>query len=88
MGKGNNMEFQKLTVHNYGATAEEDRRITLAPANINLAAATTEDSIVNGRSVRVVTILFVDGGSVDITVNHADLSLLEEAIGTFCLSVN
>ena len=79
------MEFQKLTVHHYGETAEDDRRITLSPQNIHLVAAKVEDSNVNGRSVREVTVLFTDGGSADMVVNHSDLELLESAIGSFYL---
>lgn len=78
------MEFQVLRVHHYGDTTEEDRRITLSPSNITVVAAEAEDSVVNGRSVRKVTVLMVDGGSVDVVVNHADLELMESAVGSFC----
>ena len=79
------MEFQKLTVHHYSVNPEEERRITLSPMNISLVAAATEDTMLNGRSLRNVTVLFGDGGSVDMTINHSDLELLETAIGSFCL---
>lgn len=79
------MEFQKLTVHHYGDTTQEDRRITLSPMNIAFIAAEVEDSMVNGRSLRRTSVLFTDGGSADITINHSDLQLLEGAIGSFYL---
>lgn len=78
------MQLQKLTVHHYAEIAEEERRITLSPMNITVIAANVEDTLVNGRSVRPVTVLFTDGGSIDLVVNHADLELLESAVGTFC----
>jgi len=79
------MEFQKLTVYCYNEDPKEDRRITLSPINITIIAAHVEDEVINGRSLRRVAILFVDGGSVEMLVNHSDLELLEGAIGSFCL---
>ena len=79
------MEFQKLTVHHYADLEEEDRRITISPMNVALVAAETEDMTVRGRSLRHVTVLFTDGGSTDLSINHSDLELLEGAIGSFCL---
>jgi hypothetical protein len=79
------LELQKLTVHHYGETSVEDRRITLSPMNIMGMAAEVEDVTVNGRSVRNVSVLFLEGGSIGLCVNHSDLSLLESAIGTFAL---
>jgi len=79
------MEFYKLTVHNYAEKPEEERRITLSPANIVLVAAAVEDITVNGRSLRNVTVLFVDGGSADLLINHQDLQTLESAVGSYCL---
>ena len=78
------MEFQKLTVHCYAEDAADERRITLSPQNINVVAAHTEDVTINARSLRHVTVLFADGGSVDLVINHSDLELLEGAVGSFC----
>lgn len=80
------MQLQKLTLHHYGETTTDDRRITLSPMNITVVAAAIEDSMVNGRSLRQVTVLFGDGGSIDLNINHADLELIEGAIGSFCLA--
>jgi hypothetical protein len=79
------MEFQKLTIHHYDEDPKEERRITLSPANIAVVAACIEDISVKGRSLRKVTVLFLDGASVDLTINHSDLELLEAATGSFCL---
>ena len=79
------MEFQKLTVQNYSDDPQQRRRITLSPPNITVIAAALEDVTVEGRSARNVTVLFIDGGSIDLCVNHSDLSMLEEAIGSYCL---
>ena len=82
------MEMQRLTVHCYAEDAKEERRVTLSPMNVTLIAAEIDDVVVNNRSVRKVSVLFTDGGSVDLIVNHSDLSLLESAIGSFCLSLD
>lgn len=77
------MELQKLTIHCYAETPEEERRITLNPSKIVLLAAGTEDLQLNGRSLRRVTVLFDEGENVDVLVNHSDLELMETAVGTF-----
>jgi len=79
------MELSRLTVRNYDELPENEKRITLSPDKINLIAADVEDIKINGRALRHVTVLFMDGGSVDLVVDHADLSLLEGAIGSFYL---
>lgn len=79
------MDKYKLTVHHYSEKSDEERRITLSPGQISFVAAGTEDVIVNNRSLRSVAVLFLDGGSVDLFLNHADLEMLESAVGTYYL---
>jgi hypothetical protein len=81
------MELQKLTVHNYSEELANERRITLSPMHIVLVAAGTDDISIRGRSLRIVSIMFDDGGSIDLILNHSDLELLESAIGSFCLGI-
>jgi hypothetical protein len=76
--------MQKLTVYHYSEIKEEERRITLSPVNITVIAAETEDVVVNGRNLRKTAVLFVDGNSIDLLLNHSDLEMLEGAIGSFC----
>lgn len=78
------MEMKKLTVHCYAENLEDERRVTLSPMNINVVAAEIDDVKVNNRSLRHVTILLSDGGSIDLLLNHADLDLLESVVGAFC----
>lgn len=78
------MNMQKLTVFHYGETTEEDRRITLSLMNITVVAAATEDTTVNGRSLRSVAVLFTDGSSVDLLINHEDMMTIETAVGSYC----
>lgn len=78
------MNFQKLTVLHRSANPEEERRITIAPTNVTVVAAATEDVQVNGRSLRAATVLFSDGGSIDLLLDHSDLEMLETAIGSYC----
>lgn len=79
------MHMQILRVQHYGETPADDRRVTIQVANINTVVAMNEDTEINGRSLRHVSVLYVSGNSIDLTVNHADLELLESATGSFCL---
>lgn len=79
------MNIQKLTLHHYGATEAEDRRVTLSPMNVMMIAAEIEDFQLNGRSLRRVSVCMADGESTELVLNHADLDLIENAIGSFCL---
>jgi hypothetical protein len=79
------MEMEVLRVHHYGEKTEDDRRITLSPGMITTVAAGVEDEKINNRSLRRVSVLFADGGTLEMAVNHADLDLLERAIGSFCM---
>ncbi len=77
------MEMEKLTVYHYAMDGTGDRRITLSPGNITLLAAAVEDITFNNRSLRPVTVMFLDGSNVDILVNHSDLDMLESVVGAY-----
>lgn len=80
------MENMKcLTVHCYAEDPAQERRVTLSPGLITVIAAATEDTTIRGKARRMVTVMFMDGGSVDLALDHADLTMLEEAIGGFCM---
>lgn len=79
------MEFQRLTVHHHAEDPKESRRITFSPMQIMAVVATEDDIVVNNRALRAVSVLFTEGNSVDVLVNHADLERLEAAIGSYCL---
>jgi len=79
------MEMEILTLHHYGEKTEDDRRITFSPGMITAVSAADEDVVVNGRTVRNASVLFADGGTLDVCVNHGDLQLLERAVGSFCM---
>ena len=77
------MEMQKLTVYHYGETPEEDRRVTLSPQMVVAVVAEIEDTTVQGRTVRNVTVLASDGGNLPLSINHEDLEKLESVIGAY-----
>jgi hypothetical protein len=79
------MQYQKLTVYHYSNDPTEERRITISPNLVTVIAAGVSDIVINGRSVRNVTVLFTDGGSIDLNINHLDLEALEGAIGTYSM---
>jgi hypothetical protein len=77
------MDMFKLTLTCYAEKPEDERRVTLSPQLITVVAAQIEDVQVNGRSLRAVSVLFMDGGSVDLLLNHQDLETLETAVGSY-----
>lgn len=80
------MENMKvLTVHCYAEDPSQERRVTLSPGLITVIAAGTEDVEINGKARRLAQVMFMDGGTVDLFVDHSDLLLLEETIGAYCL---
>ena len=79
------MEMKQLTVYHYGDTSEEDRRVTLSLHMIVGLSAKTEDTVLNGRSLREVSVLLVEGEKEELLINHQDLESLELAVGSYCL---
>jgi hypothetical protein len=79
------MNLLKLTVHCYAENPLEERRITLSLHKIDFLSAASEDIIINGRSLRPVSVIFDEGLNCDLIVNHADLETLEAAVGAYCL---
>lgn len=77
------MNFKVLTVNHYGDVESDNRRITISPNNAHALATDMTDITVQGRELRHTVVLLMDGGSLDLVVNHADLAMMEEAIGAF-----
>lgn len=77
------MIYKLLTVNHYGDLETDNRRMTISPSNIAALAADHNDVTLQGRSLRKVSVCMMDGGTLDLTVNHADLALMEEAVGAF-----
>lgn len=74
-----------LRVMHYGETEAENKRITLSPMNLLALAADIEDVTVQGRSLRNVVALAVEGSNLPLCVDHADLELLESAVGSYII---
>ena len=79
------MNLQTLTLHCYAENPSEERRMTLTPYKIDFVSAAVDDIVVNGRSLRQVSVIFDEGLSCDLIINHADLEKLEAAVGAYCL---
>ena len=79
-----NEGYQILRVQHYGTNEKENRRVTLSPSSLNAVVADDEDTIVQGRSVRNVLLIMMNSQPLEITIGHADLELIEGAIGSFC----
>jgi hypothetical protein len=79
------MNLQTLTLYCYAENPSEERRMTLTPYKIDFVSAAVDDIVVNGRSLRQVSVIFDEGLSCDLIINHADLEKLEAAVGAYCL---
>jgi len=71
-----------LTVTSFGETPEENYRVTLSAMNIKMVAA--QDGIVQGRPVKVTTVLFMDDPeSVTLNLSEFDLLQVEGVVGSY-----
>lgn len=83
------MSESVLTVSNYGI--EEGgkfikARVTLAPHMIQVVIAGEEtQTVVEGRELKRVNILLVDGNNIELLISEVDLISIERAIGTYIL---
>lgn len=83
------MSESVLTLSNYGV--QEDgkvikARVTLAPHMIQVVIAGEETQFVmEGREIKKVNVLLLDGNNIELLISEVDLISLERAIGTYIL---
>lgn len=70
-----------LTLTSIGKTEKENARVTLSGMNIKMTAAI--DGEMQGRPVKMTTILFLDGDGVEIALSEFDLMQLEGVVGAY-----
>lgn len=70
-----------LTVQNFGDTEAENGRVTLAPMAIKMVASF--DDTKQGRSLKRLHVLFLEGDNVELYVSEMDALTIEQAIGTY-----
>jgi hypothetical protein len=76
-----NTDIRVLTFTHFGESEAENARMTLSPMNVKLLAAF--DDMRQGRPVKRVSVLFVEGDSVEIFVSEMDLLTIEQAVGMY-----
>lgn len=74
-------DIRVLTVQHFGETEEENTRITLSPLNIKMTAA--NPTIRQNREMFKVSVLFLEGDSVELFVTEMDLLQIERAVGMY-----
>ena len=79
------MNLQTLTLHCYAENPSEERRMTLTPYKIDFVSAAIDDIVINGRSLRPIAVIFEEGLTLELILNHQDLEKLEAAVGAYCL---
>lgn len=76
-----NADIRVLTFTHFGETEAENARMTLSPMNVKLLAAF--DDTRQGRPVKRVSVLFLEGDSVEVFVSEMDLLQIEQAVGMY-----
>jgi hypothetical protein len=74
-------DIRVLTFTHYGDTPEENARMTLSPVSIKLLAAYEDTK--QGRPVKRVSVLFLEGDVTEIFVSDMDLLTIERAVGMY-----
>ena len=71
-----------LTLTNLGETEAENARVTLSAVCIKMTAAM--DGMVQGRPVKIVTILFLDDSEpISLSLSDLDCLQLESVVGAY-----
>ena len=68
-------EMRIFRVTSIGETEKENAQVTLSAMNIKMTLAV--DGEMQGRPVKMTTILFLDGDAVEIAVSEFDLLQIE-----------
>lgn len=76
-----NTDIRVLTVMHLGETEEENARITFSPMNVKMLAAL--DDTRQGRPVKKVSVLFIEGDNTEIFISEIDLLTFERAVGMY-----
>ncbi len=74
-------EMRILRVTSIGETEKENAQVTLSAMNIKMTLAV--DGEMQGRPVKMTTILFLDGDAVEIAVSEFDLLQIENCVGAY-----
>ena len=79
----NPIDMRVLTITSFGETPELNARVTLAAMNIKMVSAV--DGEMQGRSVKMTTILFLDDphGKVELALSEFDLLQIESVVGSY-----
>lgn len=82
-----NPNMRVLTLTAYGEKPEEDLRVTLSAMCIKATLA--KDEIVQNRSVKRTTILFIDDSEpIVLCLNEIDLMQLESIVGCYSFGLD
>lgn len=76
-----NPNMRVLTVTSLGETPEQDARVTLSAMNIKMTAAL--DGTIQGRPVKMTTILFMDSEAIELALTEFDLLQVESVVGAY-----
>jgi hypothetical protein len=74
-----------LKVLHYGEDEKDNRDVTLSPISIKMVQAEIGVTMRQGRPVKAVNVIFLEGDSVDLNLTDYDLEKLESVVGFYDL---
>lgn len=72
-----------LKVTSYDEAEEGSKEITLSPGMIKAIIADPVAHVRQGKAVKSVTLLLVEGDALEMAIGQRDLDTLEEVVGSY-----
>jgi hypothetical protein len=77
------MAARILKVTNYGETEAENKEVTISPMVIKAVMADVVAHEKQGRAVKNVALLLIEGDTMELVISDRDLYTLEEVVGSY-----
>jgi hypothetical protein len=74
-----------LKVKHYGETFDESKWVTICPMNVKLVEADVSVTIRQNTTVTKVTVVFLEGDSIELYLTDYDQNVLESVVGFYDL---
>lgn len=72
-----------LKVTSYGEVLDDNKEVTLSPGMIKAIFADVVSSVTQGKVVKNVSLLMIEGDTIEIVIGESDLYKLEEVVGGY-----
>lgn len=72
-----------LKVTHYGDSPEENKEVTISPVVVKMVFADVAPSFKQNRSVKNISLLLMEGDTVELCISESELYTLEEVVGLY-----